>query len=59
MNLLNDLKEEMKERPQGVFNPHLYRCRGYNASAAGYNSMICADGIKAIFTDPEPYKSRK
>ncbi|MBQ1846583.1 MAG: hypothetical protein II135_01130 [Clostridia bacterium] len=55
MNLLNDLKEEMKERPQGVFNPHLYRCRGYNTSAAGYNSMIRADGIKAIFTDPEPY----
>ncbi len=52
MNLLNDLKEEMKERPQGVCNPHLYRCRGYNASSAGDNSMIRADGIKARFTEP-------
>ena len=55
MTVLNALKEEMKNKPSGVFCPDLYRCKGYKASLSADPSNFRADGIAAIFTEPEPY----
>ncbi len=55
MSILNGLKEEMKNAPQGVFCPHLFKCRGYEASRSECLPDIRADGIAAVFTQPKPY----
>ena len=55
MSILNGLKEEMKNVPVGVFCPHLFKCRGYQASRSVCPPDIRADCISAVFTQPEPY----
>ena len=55
MSILSDLKEEMKNKPQGVFYPDVFRIEGYKNTKSDNVSEIRADGIYALFTEPEPF----
>ena len=55
MSVINDLKEEMKNRPAGVFSPELFRARGYAESVSGTDHGARADGIAALFGLPAPF----
>lgn len=55
MIILKDLQREMESKPDGVFCPEFFRCKGYERSTGASNPMIRADGIEALFTEPEPY----
>ena len=55
MSILKDLQKEMENKPSGVFCPDFYRCKGYEKSKSKSPSMMRADGIYALFTEPEPY----
>ncbi len=52
---LKGLKEEMKKVPAGSYLPDFYRVRGYETSGSSDPSGIRADGIRALFTAPEPF----
>lgn len=52
---IGDLKNEMKEKPDGCFFPDLFRCRGYVQSRGKSDPEIRADGIAALFEEPEPH----
>ena len=45
----------MINRPDGVFCPDFYRCKGYETSSGKTPSAVRADGISALFTEPEPF----
>ena len=55
MSTLTALKEEMKNKPSGLFCPDVFRCKGYKNSNSSDPSEIRADGIAALFTLPEPF----
>ena len=55
MSILKKLQSEMKNKPDGVFCPDFFRCKGYESSSENNNSAARADGISALFTLPEPY----
>jgi formate C-acetyltransferase len=55
MSILKDLQREMRERPEGKFNPDYFRYQGYKNSKASDPSAVRADGIYALFTLPEPF----
>ena len=52
---LNGLKEEMKTRPSGSYMPDFFRVKGYKTSGSNDPSIRRADGIAALFTEPEPF----
>lgn len=49
------LKEEMKNRPEGFFNPGYFRRKGYENSTHQTNACRRADAIYTLFTDSVPY----
>ncbi|MBP5312208.1 MAG: hypothetical protein J6112_05180 [Clostridia bacterium] len=55
MTTTEKLKAEMKNRPEGIFYPNIYRVRGLEASKAATNVGVRADGIAALFELPEPH----
>ena len=55
MSVINDLKNEMKNRPAGVFSPELFRARGYAESESESDHGARADGIAALFSLPSPF----
>ena len=55
MSILKELQSEMKNKPDGVFCPDYFRCKGYEKSESVTPSAVRADGISALFTLPEPF----
>ncbi len=55
MSILKELQREMKDRPEGAFSPDYFRAQGYAHSKASDPSAVRADGIRALFTLPEPF----
>ena len=45
----------MESKPDGVFCPDLFRCKGYANTSGKTPSAVRADGIAALFTEAEPY----
>ena len=55
MGAVDGIKNEMKKKPEGVFFPNYFRCRGYEAAKGTSDPEIRAEGIAAVFTLPEPF----
>ena len=55
MRLIDGLKQEMQQRPEGVFCPDYFRGMGYDATGHTSPCGRRADGIYALFTEPAPH----
>ncbi len=55
MQLLQGLKQEMQNRPEGVFFPNYFRAMGYRTGVHTSPAGRRADGIFALFTQPAPF----
>lgn len=55
MSLLEQLKNEMQHRPEGVFCPEYFRGMGYRIGEHHSPSEARAAGIASLFTAPVPF----
>ena len=55
MSILDDMKNEMKNRPAGAFLPDIFRSAGYMNVQDLSDPAARAEGIAALFGLPEPF----
>lgn len=55
MTDVSAMREEIKTKPEGVFFPEYFRCKGYENGKRTSKAGRRADGIEALFTLTEPY----
>ena len=55
MTDVSAMREEIKTKPEGVFFPEYFRCKGYEKGKRTSKAGRRADGIEALFTLTEPY----
>ncbi len=55
MELLDELKRELEQAPEGSFSPDWFRAAGYEAGPERSAHRMRADGIAAVFTVQEPW----
>ena len=55
MKVTESLKEEFQIKPEGVFAPYFYKCKGYLQNLSAPKTEARANAIYALFTKPAPH----